>query len=102
MSNRRAALLRFVFPSICGSLGTWQIYRWQCKQEIIKGIEKGLKEEPKLLVSIRDVSNGDAFQRYQLEDLESFNERILVGPRGLGPPLGYGYALFEKAKLKNG
>ena len=94
----RTILLRFAFPSICASLGTWQIFRWKRKQEILRNVAEQMASPPKEIDSISQISAGCKFKLAVI----STGERALLGPRGLSSALGYGYTLFEKAILKNG
>lgn len=98
MTRNRTVLLRFVFPSICASLGTWQIFRWQRKQELLKELEEQIKSPPVQIDSVSQLQNGVKGQL----SVKSTGQQALLGPRGLSSTLGYGYTLFEKAKLSNG
>lgn len=99
ITRNRTFLLRYIFPSICASLGTWQIYRWQRKQILLKELAEAINSEPVKMDSLRAVDN-KALQ--MTVEAESTGERALLGPRGLSSTSGYGYTLFEKARLTNG
>lgn len=47
IDTRRLAL--YFFPALCGVLGTWQIYRYYWKQDIISSMETGLNAPPEEL-----------------------------------------------------
>lgn len=96
-TRNRTILLRYIFPSICASLGTWQILRWNQKRRILDELELSIYSQPKSL----EEADGLLTTKLKISPV-STGERALLGPRGLGPPLGYGYTLFEKAKLPNG
>ncbi len=98
MSRNRTILLRYVFPSICASLGTWQIFRWQRKHKLLKEIEEQIKSPPVQIDSVSQLPSG---VKGHLK-VKSTGQQALLGPRGLSSSLGYGYTLFEKAKLANG
>lgn len=101
MSTRnRTFLLRFIFPSICGSLGTWQILRWKQKRKILQELETKINSEPLKIESVKEVEQVP-FSKYEIE-AKSTGKRALLGPRGLSAPLYYGYTLFESAKLPSG
>lgn len=91
-------LLRYGFPSICASLGTWQIFRWNRKQKILKEIEEQINSTPLQIDSLSQLKSGCKAQL----SIKSTGQQALLGPRGLSNSLGYGYTLFEKAKLPNG
>ena len=101
VTRNRIILLRYIFPSICASLGTWQIYRWKGKQIILKELEESVNSLP-----IKVDSFGIDFVPSKLVKLivevKSLGERALLGPRGFNSITGYGYTLFEKAQLQNG
>lgn len=94
----RTVLLRYAFPTICASLGTWQIYRWQRKQDILKQIEEQIASPPVEIDSINQLSEG---VKGNLR-VTSLGKQALLGPRGFSSTQGYGYTLFEKARLPNG
>lgn len=98
--RNRTILLRFVFPSICASLGIWQILRWQQKRQLLEELEAKISSEPLKIKSIQELDQA-AFSKYEIEP-KSTGQRALLGPRGLGAPLYYGYTLFESAKLPSG
>lgn len=99
MAITRTSLLRYIFPSICASLGTWQIYRWQKKQILLKELEEAINSEPLKVDSLNSLQN----KPLQLMiEAESMGQRALLGPRGLNSRIGYCYTLFEKAHLPNG
>ena len=98
--KNRTILLRLIFPSICASLGTWQIFRWQQKRQLLQELEAKIRSEPLKIESVQEIEQVP-FSKYKIEP-KSTGERALLGPRGLGAPLYYGYALFEAAKLPSG
>lgn len=99
ISRNRTLILRFIFPSICASLGTWQIYRWQNKQIILKELEESINSNPLKVDSLKSLRDTPL---KMVIDVESLYDRALLGPRGISSTSGYGYTLFEKAKLQNG
>lgn len=104
MSPRpRILLLRLVFPSVCASLGTWQVFRWKQKSELLKTLELQQSSAPTPLISLSDVEAASAFQKYQIDGLKTTGRQVLLGPRGNSSiPGGYAYLLFELASLSNG
>lgn len=98
--RNRTILLRFILPSICGSLGTWQILRWNQKQKLLQELETKIISRPIKIESIGQVEEVP-FSKYEIE-VKPTGERALLGPRGLGAPLYYGYTLFESVKLPSG
>ena len=95
----RTTLLRYVFPSICASLGTWQIYRYQKKQLLLADLQESINSTPTKADSISSI---DSKLRKFTVEARSLGERALLGPRGFSSTSGYGYTLFEKAQLPNG
>ena len=97
ITRNRTILLRIVFPVICGSLGTWQIMRWQQKQKLLKEMEDIIYGQAHEIESFAgdEIGNGP-IMKFKISP-KSTGERALLGPRGLGS--GYGYTLFEKVEL---
>ena len=101
ISRNRTILLRLIFPSICGSLGTWQIFRWKRKQQLLKELDEKINSEPFEIKSLDEVTLDKLSAKFKFA-VKSTGEQALLGPRGLGGASGYGYTLFEKAQLPNG
>lgn len=73
-----------MFPAICFGLGTWQLYRWRWKTNLLQDIEDGL-ERPPLDYFREDPANLEKirFRRLKLSDCQYPEDRVvLVGPRG--------------------
>lgn len=101
LAMNRVGLLRYVFPGICGALGTWQVFRWQQKKELLAEIEELQASPPKVVNSATEITSNR--QKYQVNGLEGLQQRVLVGPRGNSAiPGGYAFLQFELAKLPNG
>jgi cytochrome oxidase assembly protein ShyY1 len=102
MSSRpRTILLRFVFPTICASLGTWQVFRWRQKLKLLQVIESQQSAAPKTINCTAEI-NSDTM-KYSVSGLKSTGKLVLVGPRGNScVPGGYASLLFEGAQLSNG
>ena len=98
ITGNRTILLRYIFPSICASLGTWQIYRWQRKQLLLKELVDSINSEP---IKVESFDSVNSKSLKMAIEAESTGERALLGPRGLSNKSGYGYTLFEKAQLKS-
>jgi hypothetical protein len=98
IAQRRTFLLRFVFPSICGSLGIWQIFRWQQKKEILREAQANIFAKSVKVESFNEMSSAKS-SKFTIEP-QSSGLTALLGPRGF--PTGYGYTLFERAQLANG
>lgn len=98
ITRNRTILLRIVFPVICGSLGTWQILRWQRKQKLLQEMEEIIHGQAREIESFAsdEIGNGSSIMKFKISP-KSTGERALLGPRGLGS--GYGYTLFEKVEL---
>ena len=98
VTRRRTFLLRYLFPSVCGSLGVWQMFRWQEKKLILKEAEERMFAAPIEIESFNEMS-GKKSLKYRISP-KSTSIMALLGPRGLGT--SYGYTLFEKAILPSG
>ena len=100
-SRPRVLLLKYVFPSICASLGTWQIFRWRQKLELLQRIENQQLSASKAVLSPSEI-DADT-RKYSIFGLKSTGKQVLVGPRGNSSiPGGYASLLFECAQLSNG
>ena len=100
-SRPRTILLRFVFPAVCASLGTWQVFRWRQKLKLLELIEIQQSAAPKAIRSTAEIDSDT--EKYLVSGLKSTGKAILVGPRGNSTaPGGYASLLFESAQLSNG
>tara|TARA_B110000438_G_C15605188_1_gene559786 strand:- start:132 stop:788 length:657 start_codon:yes stop_codon:yes gene_type:complete len=64
----------FLFITLFCSLGTWQLYRLQWKQDLISQIDKGLKSTP--IKYSKDLKNN--YQRVVLEGKYNFENQIYL------------------------
>ncbi len=101
MSASRTALLRFAFPTICASLGTWQVVRWRQKLNLLQHLEAQQSSAPESVHSTAEIDSDT--QKYLISGVKSTGQQVLVGPRGNSSiPGGYASLLFEAAELPNG
>lgn len=76
--------LRYGIPGTCFCLGTWQIYRLQWKQDLIRELEHGLSLRSIKLEALPNDLEAIRFRRLKLygDPLLGDSPPIFVGPRG--------------------
>ena len=92
--KRGTSLLLLLIPVTAGSLGTWQVYRYQYKRDLIEKVRKELQQEPIPLPDFKFepqvILHPDArFRKYYVIGSAEESHGILVGPKYRDHQRGY-------------
>lgn len=81
MKRKFKLFLKIGFPTICFSLGIWQLYRLEKKKQMLNEINNCLSSSTKL--NLLDTAIYQPYTKYYINKRDfDIQENVLVGPRG--------------------